>query len=753
MPNRPLIRSLSQLIGPADALGAVPALQRCLQWALIWQQHEPDSQLAAQLIREIDETLVSLKDTDRLDLRYFPAPRKIGQNVFTRHSLSTSPLWSLTPIFISSHRESIIFDNLAATYLSWVIKTVDQYLDTKTYESWILDKNHQNNPAKTILSSLHEASLSIRRLTEKSLFDLIKRIYLASWNNKHDAYNELLIGFTPDQEEHKRIKRLRSLFKLANGHRPLHRRSRKTKPREKLSNIRHYSNGGTSTYHPVELPDIGSGIIDFPIIRSEDIHGEDTDSISLVGINLKSLTVGIGLDSNSIKYSDLKKLHAIAINKAKHLARSNHYDLLDRRRLHPDELRELDKLIVDESFHINERMAILITLLTGRKIENLRKYPAIFQDGTENSISLRITVNKPTIEGNADCVTSDDTLLVPLPIRWVPTIREFLSSGGDIHTLVTNRTSNGINRSLRHLIIKSKITASAVHRVLPLSLLDITQDEGVASLLADPLTQISTTKNHYICLKKNIVVKYLEMAWRNIMTTLKDDDGLLKAPAQEGYIGASNMPKSKLLNAWLNSKPIAVGTREKELLDFRKQIVREALVLAHRGITDPNPEFLSSPNPDLKCAFAIINDKNRGGKGQMSRIAVLPSRLAQAMTQHDHRASAYTRGSQSLLFAGDARTPVLNQGAVIRPKDLEKSEPRLPCPANGPRKLFRSYAIGRIPGDILDAVMGWQTHGLVPYSEFSSLAPYMTQAICSAHVSSFYDTFSQQEADDVHIEP
>lgn len=749
MPNRYLVKSLSLLIGPPDALGAIPALQRCLQWADIWKQHEPDSLLADQLIQEINETLATLKNTDRLDLQYFPAPKKAGKNVFTGHSLSTSPLWSLTPIHINENEWSESFNTLAAAYFSWVIKSVNKYVDKESYESWIQHQDPDENPAKTVLSAVHEASLSIRRLVDNSSFNVIETLASTAWSTDRNAFGAILLALDPTKEEHKRVKRLRSLFHLAHGYRPLYRRRSGDIHREKVSNIKIYSGGISSTFHAVEIPGLGSAVIHTPIILSEDILGEDTDTVSLVSVDFKSLPSQAGLDTEYKTDLNIKKMHAIAASKAKYFARANHYDQLDSRRIHPEELRLIDNLLLSDKANINDRMTILITILSGRSIENIRKFPASIMCENSGAISLQLTINKPKIKEHPGCIQTDDTILSPIPGRWLPVIEQFHSNKMDIRTLAANRTTNGINRILKAHIKDHKISATKLHRVLSLALLDCTQDEGISSLFADHLTAISSTKNHYICIGKNAAASYLIEAWTKVISAIDDDKSIHIPCPQDGHIGSANVPNTDSLRKWINLRPAAVGTWEKEFFDYRKQLIREGLTLAHRGITDPNPIFVSDPNPDLKSGLAVINDKDRGGKGQMSRLAVMPSSVTQAMRRHDERTANYTQGSQSLLFSANARTPFLNHGTVIRPKELEETKPATPFPANGPRKLFRSHIIGKIPGELADAIMGWQTHGLVPYSEFSSLSPYMTQACSSRSITEFYEsTISEEDSDE-----
>lgn len=743
-----LVRSLSLLIGPPDGLGAIPALQRCQQWAQTWQNKEPACKLADQLIIEISETLANLRNTNRLNLLYFPVTKRIGQNVFTGHSLSTSPLWSLTPITINGNEQSKYFDDLAAVYLSWVIKTVDKYVDTERYKSWISDHSHEVNPAKTVLSSVHEASLSIRRLVDKESFDLIEELSVTAWSHNKNTFSSILLKLEPEEETHKRIKRLRSLFHLAHGFRPLYRRISGAQHKEKVSNIRIYSGGIASIFHPVDIPDIGSAVIHTPTYPAEDIYGEDTDAVSLVGININSLTNELETEDKPSPKRNFKKLYAIAAAKAKHIARANHFDQLDARRLHPEELRLIDGLILDNDTSINHKMAILISLLSGRSIENIRRYPVKFMRNDRGAITLQLTINKPKIESHPDCLQTEEIIYSPIPRRWIPVIEEYLSKNGDIKTLTFNGSTSGINRTLKTYIKNHNISATKIHKLLPLALLDSTQDDGVASLFADPLTAISTTKNHYLCISKNEGVEFLKQAWLKTIALLDGDKEIEMPCPQNGYIGSANVPSINAIRSWVNLNPFAIGTFEKEFFDYRKQIIREGLTLAHRGVTDPKPEFLSDPNPDLKSSLAFILDKNRGGKGQMTRIAFVPSKLAQAMRRHDERAANYIQGGQTLLYPFNARTPFGESGTVMRPKDLERTDPCTPFPANGPRKLYRSHAIGKIPGELADASMGWQTHGLVPYSEFSSLAPYMSQACSSKHNAEFYELTTNQEEND-----
>jgi len=740
-----LIRSLTQVIGPPDGLGAVPALQKCSEWAAIWLEREGNNQLPAQLIHEISNTLHDLENTNNQKLKYFPEKKRNGENVFKGHSLSTAPLWSITPIVIKDQVSLTHFNQLAAAYLSWVITAVNKYIDLDDYSEWIHDHHKSKNPSKPILSAVHEAALSIRRLVEKSSVDLIKNLSEKAWDTDRHAFQSILLSLDPADEDHKRVKRLRSLFHLALGYRPLHRRRTSVRHVERMSNIKTYTGKISSTYYRVEIPGQEPAFIHTPIIPSEDIYGEDIDTISLVGVDLTTLIGTYKPGEDELSQLNIRMLYAKAAQKAKHIARSNHYEMLNPRRIHPEELRSTDRLVQDVETSINDRMTILITILTGRSIENIRKYPAEFVRLENGLLALKVSLNKPKIGEHPDCIKTEDSIYSPFPARWLPVIEQFHTGGGNINNLSLNRTTNGINRILKKHFKSKEITASKLHKILPIALLDSFQDDGIASLIADPLTSISTTKNHYICISKEDAVGYFKMAWSTVVNKLDGDHSISVPHYQDGYVGSANNPKIEHLRQWMMAKPSSVGTWENEFFEYRKQIIKEGLSLAHRGITDPNPIFSFDPNPDLKSGLVVINDKDRGGKGQMTRLAVAPSKLVQAMRCHNERTADFIHGSRSLLFPTEARTPSSNATSVIRPKELVETEPRTPFPANGPRKLFRSSMIGKIPGELADAIMGWQTHGLVPFSEFSSLSPYILQAYTGKHVTDFFESLINGE--------
>ncbi len=118
-------------------------------------------------------------------------------------------------------------------------------------------------------------------------------------------------------------------------------------------------------------------------------------------------------------------MHAIAASKAKYFARANHYDQLDSRRIHPEELRLIDNLLLSDKATINDRVTILITILSGRSIENIRKYPASLMCDNNGGIELQLTINKPKIKEHPGCIQTDDSILSPIPNRWLPVIEQF----------------------------------------------------------------------------------------------------------------------------------------------------------------------------------------------------------------------------------------------------------------------------------------------------------------------------------------
>ena len=567
-----LIRSLTLLVGPPDALGAVPALKCCLKWAEIWLQKEPKNTLAIQIIYEILNSLKALEQSTHLPYKYFPAKKQNGQNVFKGHSLSTSPLWSLTPIQISSETDKGHFDTLAAAYLSWVLKSADRYIDLYQYSEWMEDSHQSNNPAKPILSAAHGAALAIRKLVDKSSYQLIEDLAITAWSTDRQTFISILLSLDLEQDEHNRVKRLRSLFNLANGYRPLYRRRFSSRQKEKTSNIRSYSNGISSTYHSVEIQNIGRGTIHTPITPSEDINGEDTDSISLVGVDFKSIFTNETKEKILDAEKNIKSLYSIAAYKAKHIARANHFDNLNAMRIHPSELKAIDEFILNDAININDRMIVLLILVSGRSIENLQKKPTLIIFNENGEPTLQLTINKPKIKEHNNCIKTEDTIFSPYPNRWLPAISEFISKFGDSISFPLARTSTDISKIIKKHNKNYKISTTKLHRLLALSILDTTQDDGIASLLCDPLTTISATKNHYIMISKKNAVIYLNKAWTHILSELEDKEGIQSPPDQKGHIGSANVPESKLLRGWVNLKP-AAGTWENEFFNYRKNIV------------------------------------------------------------------------------------------------------------------------------------------------------------------------------------
>lgn len=143
-----------------------------------------------------------------------------------------------------------------------------------------------------------------------------------------------------------------------------------------------------------------------------------------------------------------------------------------------------------------------------------------------------------------------------------------------------------------------------------------------------------------------------------------------------------------------------------------------------RGTTDPDYEVV-----DPEQGIVIVNDKDRGGKRSMARLALLDARARQQLAYYEaHRSRLVLSrgmGPKALamswpIFRKDPTWRVVPMTLV----DLVQMAPEFP----GTDNAFRKYAHTRlselgVPGELLDAISGHWHPGIEAHSRFSALCP------------------------------
>jgi len=141
--------------------------------------------------------------------------------------------------------------------------------------------------------------------------------------------------------------------------------------------------------------------------------------------------------------------------------------------------------------------------------------------------------------------------------------------------------------------------------------------------------------------------------------------------------------------------------------------------MAHRGVIDPTADVIIDSS---SMNAAILNDKDRGGKKQMTRLALLSRQQLQLLQNNNRALTTLKYSGSSPCFGHDARCWDLERNKPLVPSRLQLANPQLPGPANSGRKILASQSVN-LPAEYLATHMGWLSHGTVPFSIYSTMSP------------------------------
>lgn len=609
------------------------------------------------------------------------------QGKATKASFEQSALWTLAGKRYGSQKDPI-FEQLATELL----RQISLCAETLALASGSEIPRYSDAVKKAGRALDKLMNLSVAQIEE------IYRLYKLSDTN--NALNQLIKSshFTVDEVEN--LKYLRSLQNLAYGHRGLRK------------------NAGTGTKHLPRVPtihfesmeleeeEVEQGITDFSVTYErldDDDSGEEpheNDQVCFLTVNFEKIS-----DRYPDKTLTLPQLYAIGEQMARQKARANNFHQQDLRWLEPSVLAKIDYYLAGNSSLFNKAL-VLLPLFTGRRLSSLSNM--VF--GAEAYGVIRLATNSAKTKIQAYALPVCDYVDVPIPARWVDIFEEIRKQPAS--SLQQIWRSQKRQRSLLKSI-DSELSESKLRHLLPLTLRLIPRYDALSSLLTDSITSTDLTRRHYFCLPAIDAQNAVTEAWGLVEHDLEDPKGVTTCLPQDGFIGSQNNPDPESIASWLSEQPVD------DLHEIRQRLVSEGQFMAHRGVIDPQPELIIDSET---IKGAVLNDKDRGGRKQMSRLVLLTNQQLLKLQTNDKRLVSLKHAASASSLGNGARAWDKDENKPLTPSRLRASTPELPGPANAARKIFASESHD-LPAEYLAIHMGWLTHGAVPFSRYSTLSP------------------------------
>lgn len=620
-----------------------------------------------------------------LNLALQSAASKQG-NIKTK-SFTKSALWALANKRYGSQKD-IIFEQLATEMLKQVGLCA---------KSLALARGHDFPTYKRAVRVAGSALDKLMNLTP----DQLKAVYqLYTLSDTKDALKPLIKSGGLNAKTTKSLQSLLSLQNLAYGHRKL--RS------DAGSGLKNSPLARAVEFKSVELTDeeIEQGITDFSVTYTsfdDEYLGEaphDNEQLCFITVNCKKIQAN---------YPNLTlttpQLMIKAAQLAKQRARANSFPRQDLRWLETAQLEKIDRYITGNNC-AEYKALILVPLIAGSSLKSLDM--SIFDAKGDGLI--RLSVNSPKCKKQEYALPVCPYVDVPIPQRWKVAFEEIKSLPGSTLSKIFSST-NAQKKLLK--TIDSELTEVKLRHFMPLSLKLNTRYDSFAYLLADSITSTDLTRQHYLCLMASDAQDGIAEMWSRVELELDNPQGVTSYMPQNGFIGSSNNPDPNSVDDWLSNNP------EDNFHDIRLRLVREGMFMAHRGVIDPTADVIIDSS---SMNAAILNDKDRGGKKQMTRLALLSRQQLQLLQNNNRALTTLKYSGSSPCFGHDARCWDLERNKPLVPSRLQLANPQLPGPANSGRKILASQSVS-LPAEYLATHMGWLSHGTVPFSIYSTMSP------------------------------
>ncbi|MCC2638628.1 MAG: putative breaking-rejoining enzyme catalytic core [Moraxellaceae bacterium] len=348
------------------------------------------------------------------------------------------------------------------------------------------------------------------------------------------------------------------------------------------------------------------------------------------------------------------------------------------------------------------------------------------------------------------------SLCLPLLPEW----REVLLPP-DAAELVGQRLTEGLEITERRLLqqlreIEGDLKPSQVTQWLGRTLFLTTHSHNAAALLTPYGAPHLHTLTHY----EHPRIEDLVAAYVRVLATLQPllyptpgQPPLPIPPPQQDGSARTGTPTASdpgLITQWVNSTYDGLSTMRLEtssdVCSYSNEFVRYAMMLVGantlaRGTTNPDMQLV-----DRTRRLLVVSDKDRGGRGAMSRLIPLTrDGLRQFDWLAEHRRVLRTMPGMPADI-DDMAYPILawhgDEPGARRSLKIEAATTRDILGENFPGRLnaLRKYLHTRlqelgVPGQYLDALSGHWHPGMEPYAQYSALNPRQMREVLLPHLT------------------
>lgn len=435
-----------------------------------------------------------------------------------------------------------------------------------------------------------------------------------------------------------------------------------------------------------------------------------------------------------------------------HIARANLSLPFSRNFLQPFQLELVDVWIRNPDICPARRRLLAGMLLLGRSYSAVREARFALSTAPQDpavEIELLVDVGCWRIRPELpDVKPSDDPHYLPITTSvCLPLLQEWREAllPDKVSDAVGKRLTENLNmqeRGLHGMLrkIERGLRPTMIKQWLGRKLFLIDHTHNAAALITPFGAPHLSTLAHYEHPRLADLVSAYTRALQGLQACLPHPPTPIVTPLQDGDIrtGTPTASDPTQLENWISStleKLTSMSLKSSvDICRYSNEFVRFSLFMISancllRGVTNPDLQII-----DRRRRLVVISDKDRGGRGAMSRMVPLSmDGLTQLDYLEQHRQMLRTLPGMPMVI-DNTNWPILNwhgenQGArrslhitAATTKDIVSVD--FPGRLNGFRK-FAHTRLGEagIPGQYLDALCGHWHPGMEAYSQFSALNP------------------------------
>ena len=693
--------------------------------------------LAHQIESEVDWEKASK------NLRHYPPIRRNSKghqiNPYNGDGLSDYFIW---PTLLTAHEYEAIntpFRRFLAESIDHLIGYVNRFSTIDFYMDWCENKNN-NHPLGLYRSTAFTVSVSLRYLVHyEHREDLIRFLteyerlgFLTAINFARDCE-----FFSDDFRG--RISAITRMIDYMNNREPPTRTGGGLRARRK-------NNTEMDGCKRVEF------VIKADVYTDEEDSEIETYGSSLFIISPNEIENSPEIDSGSTIAERNRWIDPAY--QVQHVARSNLALPYANNYLQPYQLAHIDTWIRNSTISISKRRLLAGMLLLGRSYRSLQDAKfALSSKPHDPDVEIellldigcwRIRPELPDIKPGegTDYLSTTTSMCLPilpewkdfiLPINPSEHVDKFITEGLNMPERGLLNMLTDIDRGLRPSMIMQWIGRT-------LFLTDHTHN--AAALITPYGAPHLSTLGHYEHPRLVDITKSYCRTLQKLQSFLPAPPLAITIPTQDedARTGTPTASNPTHLKHWISSTLEKLTTMSldgsEDLCLYSNQFVRYSLFMISancllRGVTNPDIQLI-----DRRRRLVVISDKDRGGRGAMSRLVPLtPDGLAQLDHMNAHRLALRTLPGMPMIM-DITKWPILiwngdKEGArhslqimAATTKDIVSED--FPGRLNAFRKLLHTrIEEAGIPGQYLDSLCGHWHPGMEAYSQFSALNPRM----------------------------